>query len=281
MFAELCGHFDAWGSSRERSIPSVMKGFFASPGMGRLVTEVDALRFATIEDAMQCVKPGAVVNCIGMIRQLPGGSDPVASIELNSLFPHRLAALCSRIGARLIHVSTDCVFSGARGRYSEADPPDASDLYGRTKALGEPVGRGCLTIRTSIIGRELVSTTGLLEWFLSMRGGSVRGYRRAIWSGLTTRSLSVVVATLLESHPDLSGLYHVAANPLSKFDLLVCLRDRLALDIDVQPADEPMEDRSLDGSRFQADTRIEVPVWPGMAEDIARDLAAYDEWRRR
>src|SRR5207253_2340396 len=151
--------------------------------------------------------------------------DPVVCLSINSLFPHRLARLCHAAKARLIHVSTDCVFSGRKGNYTEADQPDAEDLYGRSKLLGEVQGPGCLTLRTSIIGRELDTRQGLVEWFLSNQGRKVKGYRRAIFSGLTTDALSELIGRIILNHPDLEGLWHVASAPINKFELISLVRD--------------------------------------------------------
>ena len=162
-----------------------------------------------------------VVNCIGIVKQLAAAKDPIPSITVNALFPHRLAQLRRAAGARLIHLSTDCVFSGTkRTPYTEVDNPDPVDLYGRTKLLGEVAGPDCLTPRTSIIGRELRNRTGLIEWFLGSRGGSVRGFAGVLYTGLTTTVLARLIGDLLEQHPQLEGVYQVAAESISKYDLL-------------------------------------------------------------
>lgn len=257
------------------------RGFFGRLRPDSVIAGVDARRFSTVEACISSFAPSVVVNCIGIIRQLPEGSDPVVSIEINSLFPHRLAAACRSIGARLIHIGTDCVFSGSKGCYSEDDAPDATDLYGRSKALGEPVSGGCLTLRTSIIGRELRRTTGLLEWFLSRRGGSVRGYRRAVWSGLTTEALSRVVAEVIRRGSPSEGLFHVASEPVSKYDLLRRIDGALGLGIGVEPADEPVEDRSLRADRFEEVSGIALPPLSDMISALRGDLGRYDEWRNR
>jgi dTDP-4-dehydrorhamnose reductase len=224
------------------------------------------------------VEPNAVVNCIGIIKQDPAASDPVASIRVNSLFPHELAVLSAQAGARLIHVSTDCVFSGSRGRYTESDLPDATDLYGRSKLLGE-VDAPALTLRTSIIGHELDGRRGLLEWFLAQRGGVVRGFRRAIFSGLSTIAFARILGDLVQRHTTLTGLWHVAATPISKHDLLVLIRDTLDLDINVDPDDSVVCDRSLDASAFGAATGIVAPSWGEMVDELRKESAFYDGLR--
>jgi dTDP-4-dehydrorhamnose reductase len=200
-------------------------------------------------------------------------------MTINALFPHRLADLCGSIGTRLIHVSTDCVFSGATGGYRESDVPDAGDLYGRSKQLGEVIRPGCLTLRTSIIGREITKSVGLLEWFMQRRQGAAQGYRRAVFSGLTTLALARVLLDVVSDHGELAGLYHVASEPICKLDLLQALNEALGLAVDIHPVDEPVIDRSLDASRFAAATGIAVPSWHRMIADLAEDPTPYDELR--
>jgi dTDP-4-dehydrorhamnose reductase len=203
----------------------------------------------------------------------------VPSITLNALFPHRVAALARALGARTIHISTDSVFSGARGNYSERDAPDPYDLYGRTKLLGEPSGPGSLTIRTSIIGRELSATTGLTEWLLSQRGRRVEGYTKAVFSGLTTLVLSRVVGDIIERHPALEGMYHVASRPVSKYDLVRKLVEAYGAGIQIEPSDTVQIDRSLDGTRFTQATGLSTPEWDAMISEMVADSTPYEKWR--
>jgi len=221
-------------------------------------------------------RPDVVVNCIGIVKQLPAACDPVAAISINALLPHRLQRLVGDRGGRFIHISTDCVFSGTQGRYRESDVPDATDLYGKTKALGEPSGANCLTIRTSIIGRELFRRSGLLEWFLAHRGGTVSGYRYAIFSGLTTLALSRILDTVISSHPQLAGLYHAAASPIDKYSLLTLIQRSASVPIRVVQEDSVACDRSLDGSRFEQATGVRVPDWETMIADLAEDITQYE-----
>jgi dTDP-4-dehydrorhamnose reductase len=216
-------------------------------------------------------RPTAVVNAIGIVKQRPEAEEAVESIEVNALLPHRLAAACRAARARLITLSTDCVFSGAEGGYRETDTPSPVDLYGHTKLLGEVVGEGALTLRTSMIGLGLSRKVGLVDWFLAQQG-RVRGYRNAIFSGLTTRALARVIRLLLEKHPGASGLYHVSAAPISKYDLLVALRERLSRSIEIVPADEPRIDRSLDSGKFRAAFAWQPPAWEAMLDELADEL---------
>lgn len=279
VLAALAGVFDTFATLREDD-PRALRpaGFWRGFGMERLVCGVDAAGIGKVESALLDTRPDAVVNCAGMIRQRPEASDPETAIEVNALLPHRLARLCARSGARLVHVSTDCVFGPVGGPRREWETPDAPDLYGRSKALGEP-GPPAVTLRTSIIGRELARTTGLLEWFLSMRGGRVKGFEGVLWNGLTTRAMADVVRLVLES-PDLpGGLYHVSSAPLTKFALLTSIRDRLGLDVEIEPVPVPVENRTLDSASFRRATGWQCPTWPEMLDALAPDVACYDEWR--
>ena len=237
----------------------------------------DASRPEDLAGLLAGVRPAAVVNCIGLVKQLEEASRPASAIALNALFPHQVAAAAAEQGARLIHVSTDCVFSGeleAPRRYTEDDSADARDLYGLSKLLGEVNAPGALTIRTSIVGWELERASGLLEWLVSQAGKPVRGFAGAIFSGLTTRALTAVIEDLLVEHRKLDGLYHVASEPISKYDLLVALDDALDLGCAIERVDEPRINRSLDPSRFQQATAIEIPSWREMIASYPRERVA-------
>jgi dTDP-4-dehydrorhamnose reductase len=260
---------EAWATVRRPAGPLMVPD--------RAVTLTDVTDPAALTAALAGVRPDVIVNCVGIVKQSSLAVDPVSSIAINALLPHQLAAWCRAAGARLIHVSTDCVFSGRRGHYTEADLTDAEDLYGRSKNLGE-AGAPALTIRTSMIGRELSGRHGLVEWFLG-ESGPVRGYRRAIFSGLTTIELARVILDVIRLHPGLEGLYHVAADPIDKHALLEQIGAAFGHRAAIVPADEPVVDRSLDGRRFLTATGRRVPGWPEMIRDLAADRARYVEWR--
>ncbi len=201
------------------------------------------------------------------------------SFTINSLLPHQLQRLCQTAGARLIHFSADCVFSGTRGAFTEEDQSDAADLYGRTKFLGETAGAGAVTIRGSVIGRELQTTSGLVEWFLAQRGRVVTGYTRAIYSGFTTPAMTRVVRSILLDHSELCGTVQVSSGPLSKYDLLGLLRKAYGVPVDIVPDDAVEMDRTLDSSRFRALTGFVPPSWPDMIDEMASDPTPYEQWR--
>jgi dTDP-4-dehydrorhamnose reductase len=220
---------------------------------------------------MERVGAEVVVNCIGIVKQIDAAKDPTASISINALLPHQIAALCAERGARLIHFSTDCVFSGQAGPYRESDSPDPADLYGRTKLLGEVDRPGCLTLRTSIVGREIHRGTGLLEWFIAQRGGQVRGFRQALYSGLTTGAMTDLLRLLIEEHADLSGVWQVSGDPIDKYSLLCLVNNVYRLGISIDPVDEFRCDRRLDSSRFRTSVGWSPPSWQSMIETMHAD----------
>lgn len=236
----------------------------------QLLPGVDAEQHDSLVQAFIRSRPEAVVNCVGLVKQLADAEDPLVALPVNSLLPHRLARLCEFAGARLVHVSTDCVFSGRKGGYRESDPPDAEDVYGRSKLLGEVACPHAITLRTSIIGHELRSAHGLIGWFLSQEN-QCKGYRRAIFSGLPTVVLAQIVRDLVLPRSDLSGVYHVASQPISKYDLLRTVAEVYGKPIEIVPDDAPAIDRSLNAERFNRTTGYVPPSWP----ELVRTMHAY------
>ena len=268
-------HFDTWTTLRGEAASMARYGFYDP---AKIVSGVDVDAFDTVAAAVRRVRPDAVVNCVGIIKQLAGAKDPILSLTINSLLPHRLHRLCAESGARLIHVSTDCVFNGRKGRYTEDDPSDAEDLCGRTKFLGETAGPGALTLRTSIIGRELAGASGLVEWFLSQRGGRVQGYTRAIYTGFTTEAFAAILRSVLADHPGLHGTLQVSSEPIDKDALLRLLNDAYRARVEIVPADAVRIDRSLDSSRFRALTGFTPAPWSAMVAEMAADPTPYEAW---
>ena len=245
----------------------------------RTIDEVDCLDLPAVRALLDELRPDHVVNCVGIIKQRGDAKAAIPSITINSLLPHLLAEQLDGWGGRLIHFSTDCVFRGDRGGYTEDDPSDATDLYGRSKHLGEVATDNALTIRSSIIGRELSHFASLLEWFLAQGQGPIRGFTKAIWSGVPTTWMAWLVGHLIDEHPTLSGMYQLAAEPLNKYDLLRMLAVAYGRDIDIVPDDAFAIDRSLDGSRFLEATGIEVPQWPELIGGLVADPTPYADWR--
>ena len=237
------------------------------------VTDLDALRRLLRELA-----PRVVLNCVGIIKQRDEARLAAPSIMINALLPHKLAEWAGEWGGQVIHFSTDCVFSGRRGAYRETDLSDAEDLYGKSKFLGEIAGPNALTLRTSIIGRELVEHRSLLDWFLAQRGRRVRGFRRVIYSGVTTNYLSRVVSLLLTGPSLPTGLYQVTSTPISKHELLMLLKSAYQLNVEIVPDDGEVSDRSMVGDRFAEATGIRTPAWPELVQELASDPTPYDRW---
>lgn len=257
VFSDDAAH-QTWGTLRSGSALQ----YFPQEAQARLLTGVDVLDQDMLTAVLARVKPDVVVNCVGLIKQLADANDPLAVLPINAMLPHRLARLCELVGARLIHLSTDCVFSGRQGMYLESDRSDAEDLYGKSKYIGELHDLPhAITLRTSIIGHELTSNNSLVDWFLSQQG-QVKGFTKAIFSGLPTVELARVIKDFVITHPELNGLYHVAAEPIDKYRLLNLVATQYGKQLDIRPDDALVIDRSLDGSRFAQATGYRAPDWP-------------------
>ena len=230
---------------------------------GALRDGVDVDQWSTIERAFAEVRPDVVINCVGVVKQLASAADPLTAIPINSLLPHQLARLCAEHDGRLVHVSTDCVFAGTRGMYREEDLPDATDLYGRSKLLGEVGGSHAITLRTSIIGPELRGAHGLVGWFLAQQG-QTRGFTRAVFSGLPTVELARVIRDFVLPRPEINGVHHVSAAPINKHELLTLVAREYGKQIEIRPDAQLVIDRSLDSSRFRALTGYAPPSWPDL-----------------
>lgn len=237
--------------------------------------EADVRNSGRVAGIISDFKPGAVINAAGIVKQRPEAHEAGISTEVNALFPHRLAQLCRASAARLVHLSTDCVFSGEKGNYAESDRPDPLDLYGRTKLQGEVDAPGVITLRTSLIGRELDRKTGLVEWFLAQKGKTIKGYRRAVFSGFTTAELSRVIDMLVVRHPEAHGLYHASSAPISKLDLLAGLDRRLNHGVNIVPDDSVVCDRSLDSTRFRKAFGYSPPAWDSMLDELAAEIEQH------
>lgn len=233
---------------------------FSGPLRERIIAGIEAENADHLLEAVARFRPDTILNCIGVIKQFAASSDPLVALPLNAILPHRLARLCQAVGARLVHISTDCVFDGRRGDYREGDVADATDLYGRSKLLGEVDYPNAITLRTSIVGHELTGNHALLDWFLSQEN-AVNGFVKAIFSGLTTVELSRVVARHVVPRPELRGLYHLSADPISKHDLLSLVADVYGKNIDIVPCETPVIDRSLSSEKFRAATGYTPPNW--------------------
>lgn len=241
--------------------------FFSEALAEKIILGVDVESQDSLIKAFGTIRPDVVINCVGLVKQLADANDPLQAVPINTLLPHRLAALCKAAGARLVHISTDCVFSGEKGGYLESDFPDAYDLYGRSKLLGEVDYPHAITLRTSIIGRELSGHRSLVGWFLAQQG-TVQGFTGAIFSGLPTMELARVINEYVLPRPDLHGLYHVATQPINKYDLLKLVAKTYGKDTEIVPSDRLTIDRSLNADRFREATGYVAPEWPVLVQNM-------------
>jgi dTDP-4-dehydrorhamnose reductase len=262
VFAQDPAH-EVWGTARSPSV----RQFFSAELRERILVGIDVENQDTLTRLFAELRPAVVVNCIGLVKQVENSDDPLLALAVNSMLPHRLARLCKLVDARLVHISTDCVFKGAKGDYRESDPSDAEDLYGKSKFLGEVAYPGTVTLRTSIIGRELASAHGLIDWFLAQKG-RVKGYRRAVFSGLPTVELARIVRDTVLPHQELSGLYHVSSAPIDKLSLLRLVADVYGKSIDIVPDDAVAIDRSLNADLFAEATGYMSPAWQNLVRSM-------------
>ena len=256
-----CENWDVWGTVRDAGI----KRFFSPAMASRLIDDVNVGYPDALVRVLDAVNPDVVINCAGLTKHKPQADDLLISIPINSLMPHRLAGLCKLAGARLVHVSTDCVFSGEKGGYTETDFTDARDVYGKSKALGELFYANTVTLRTSTIGHELQTKYGLLDWFLSQES-RCNGFGRAIFSGLPTVVFAQVIRDVVIPNKELSGLYHVAAKPISKLDLLKLINRVYGKTIEIVKDEKLIIDRSLDSEYFRKATGYVAPDWEEMIQ---------------
>ena len=243
----------------------------------KVFENVDIENFQSIENAINDIEPEVIVNAVGIIKQIPTAKSAIKTLTINSIFPHRLAELSQQTGARLITISTDCVFNGKRGNYTEKDIPDAEDLYGKSKHLGEVMSENCLTIRTSIIGRELYTAHSLVEWFLGNRGKRIKGFVKAIFSGFPTVILAEIIADIITKHPDLKGLYHISSDPINKYELLQFINEAYQAEVKIEPTEDFEIDRSLNSNKFRQATGFKPLEWHKMIEIMAADNEPYKD----
>ncbi len=277
LVQRLSGGFDVTGTIRG-SFSAVERFGIFDPA--RTIENVTVQDRRSIEATFESVRPEVVINACGIVKQVRDAADAIANLEVNSLFPHILKAFSEKYATRLISISTDCVFDGVRGFYSESDTPNATDLYGMSKRLGEVEGPNCLTIRSSIVGRELTSAHGLLEWALSNRGKRINGYINAIYSGFPTTEFADIITSLITDHKELSGLYHIASDPINKFELLKLINKYYDAGIEIVPSGDFKIDRSLNGARFSSQTGFRPKPWEQLIAEMAADTTPYDDWKK-
>ena len=238
----------------------------------RIIECVDVTDLPVLTGIMKCVRADVILNCIGVTKRRKEANEAIHAITLNAMLPHMLAEWGRNNAAKVINFSTDCVFDGKVGNYVDDSATNATDLYGKTKAIGEIHGENALTLRSSFIGKELDGGTELFEWFLAQTG-TVKGFKNAIYSGLTTLELSRVIEKILVQHPGASGIYNVSSDPISKYELLVLIRDKLHLNIEVLPDENMICDRSLNSSKFRQEFNYVPPGWQAMIDELASNIS--------
>jgi len=269
--AALCKHLSSdpalqiMGLMRGDPLVSSIRDIVPRANIFPIIGDVDHLEDERLLEILSDFSPDAIVNCIGWRQQPKCPGQSVKLIVANALWPHRLALLADQIGARLIHFSSDAVFSGSRGQYREDDPPDPVDVYGISKLLGEPREPHCLILRTSLIGHASPDSDQLVDWLLRQKG-CVNGYEKAVFSGLPTVEIASIVRDIVLPQTKMAGIWHLAAAPISKFELLRQIVERYGIDLEVVPTAEPTIDRSLDASRFQEATGYCAPSWPELID---------------
>lgn len=199
-----------------------------------------------------------VINCIGTIKPMVDSIGDLNTIKVNSIFPRILANICEKINVRMIHPTTDCVFTGNKGSYNENDIHDISDVYGRTKSLGEP--NNCTVIRTSIIGEEVGQGRSLVEWIKSNKGNTVFGFTNHIWNGVTCLQFGKICKKMIDENLFWEGIKHLHSNNLNKKELVETISDVYNLNITVTPTETPvMCDRSLSTIYLENLTLFGIP----------------------
>ncbi len=265
VFDVLSKKYETWGTARTKC-PQIFKN------NDHIIEHVDATDLQEIKKHIENINPTIVINCIGIIKQSQEIASKALSIQINALFPHQLAQICSTSKCDLIHFSTDCVFSGKRGQYRESDELDATDFYGKTKALGELDYGHTLTLRTSIIGHELNSARSLVGWFLSQKG-SVRGFSRAMFSGFPTITLANILSELIQDQIP-KGIYHISTSSISKYQLLRLIAERYNHPIEIVADEVLVLDRSLDSSKLNSLINWPQKSWKQLVNDM------YEHYKR-
>ena len=258
---------DVFGTVRNQEEFSVLEKVFDAECLKKIRHGVDAGNMDSMRKAVEDIRPDIVINCIGLIKQAKAGKDPLPNITMNAQLPHLIAKICEANGARMIHVSTDCVFDGEKGNYTEKDKQTATDYYGITKYLGEVDYQHCVTIRTSIIGHEIGTNLALVDWFLS-QDEDVKGFRGAIYTGLPTVEIARIIHEFIIPNLELTGLYHVSSDPISKYELLKLVAAQYEINIKIEPYDEFHCDRSLISTRFREKTGYTPPEWSELVAQL-------------
>lgn len=269
--------FEVFGTTRSKS---GIQDYFSSEELVRIRDGVDADNFETVIRAIASIQPTIIINCIGIIKQLPISKDPLTAITVNAQLPHRLSLVTRTANARLIHISTDCVFDGKKGNYTEEDLSNAEDLYGKTKYLGEVYYSHCITLRTSIIGHELKTNFSLVDWFMSQEN-EINGFTKAIYSGFPTIEIENIISNYVIPNKGISGLYHLSSDAISKYDLLNIIKKVYKKDIKINKFDDFKLDRSMNSDKFKKLTGYNAPSWEQLVENMYDHVMSDDCYKNK
>ncbi len=246
-----------------------INNFYRSFHFDKLIELKEFKNTSLLESFLKELKPSIVLNCAGITKHSPNIKNISEVLYINSIFPRNLSEICSALKIRLIHLSSDCIFSGSSGMYKDKSFPDANDLYGISKALGEIDKENHLTIRTSTIGHEAQTSYGLLNWFLKQK--ECKGYKNAIFSGPTTLELSKILKDLIIPNQHLSGVLNISSDPIDKYSLLKLIKDTYSLDTVINKCSEVRINRSLNSEKFRTMTNYSVKSWGNMIREMYLD----------
>ena len=228
-----------------------------------------------ILDFLVKVNPDVIINAIGVTIRRGSTKNISETIYLNSLFPHQLSNWALAFKKRLIHFSTDCVFSGSEGSYLEDTTPNALDYYGKTKGLGEINSKSSLTIRSSMIGPELFNKTELFEWIINNKEKEINGFSRVMYSGVTTVYMARLLADLIDNHKNLNGIYNVASKPISKFELLHLINDNFDLGLIINDDKTVISNKTLNASKIEKEIGLQPPSWDELIFELKKDYMNF------
>jgi dTDP-4-dehydrorhamnose reductase len=275
VWITLAEHYEVYGTIRSESNKALLK--FSQINPSKIIGNVDILNESSLHDAFSVSQPDLVINCVGILKVEPTAENKISSIEINSLFPHKLSKKCKEFDSRLIHFSTDCVFDGLKGKFSEESNDFSKDLYGVSKRMGEvELEEHCLTIRTSIIGREITPRGSLVEWFIKESGNNITGYRNAIFSGYPTYTISKIIRDYIIEDKSLSGIYHISNEPIDKYTLLLAIKEKFSLNININEDKDFKIDRSLDSQKFKSKTNCKTFTTKELMDDLSIDWDIYN-----
>ena len=269
----MIGHKIAQSLSKEHTIIGSSRKNIKSEDLGindcELITH-DFLKDDILE-ILDKINPEIIVNCAGITIRRGINDNYDNTILLNSNLPHIIDDWTERNQSKLIHFSSDCVFSGKKGNYLDESIPDATDLYGLSKSRGEVKSKNTLTIRCSIIGREIFNHTELFEWIYSMRGKQIKGYNNVLYSGVTSIWMGRVLKKILKYHTELSGIYNISSEPITKYSLLNLINEHFKLGIEISRDNKIKSNKVLISKKFTEITDINPPNWDDLMTELKED----------